>query len=293
MIGCIYLIFEEFGVQTLFSGLRKRCENMGRFLILLGVICLLGERVALAVESPLAEEIALFQAEQEGQVVIAAVRYKQRVGEAPSSVTIITAREIAQYGWRTLPEVFRSVRGFYVSEDRNYSYLGVRGFSRPGDFNIRILGLLNGHTLNDDIYQGFLLGRESGIDLDIIDRIEIVRGPGSALYGSSAFFAVVNIITKEASSLQGLRVSAEAGSFNTSKGILTYGQRYENGLDLLFNASYTQSSGQTLFFPEFNANNSGFAVNSDGEYVYSFFGTLHYKDLQLQGMLADREKKVP
>ncbi len=170
-------------------------EGMGRFLILLGVVCLLGEGVALAVESPLAEEIALFQAEQEGQVVIAAVRYRQRVGEAPSSVTIITAREIAQYGWRTLPEVFRSVRGFYVSEDRNYSYLGVRGFSRPGDFNIRILGLLNGHTLNDDIYQGFLLGRESGIDLDLVERIEIVRGPGSALYGTSAFFAVVNIIT--------------------------------------------------------------------------------------------------
>ncbi|HLB02150.1 MAG TPA: hypothetical protein VJM77_03335, partial [Nitrospiria bacterium] len=86
-------------------------EDMGRFLILLGLVCLLGEGVALAVEFPLAEEIALFQAEQEGQVVIAAVRYKQRVGEAPSSVTIITAREIAQYGWRTLPEVFRSVRG--------------------------------------------------------------------------------------------------------------------------------------------------------------------------------------
>jgi len=297
MTGCIYLVFEEFGVQTLFSGLRKWCENMGRFLILLGLVCLLGEGVALAVEFPLAEEIALFQAEQEGQVVIAAVRYRQRVGEAPSSVTIITAREIAQYGWRTLPEVFRSVRGFYVSEDRNYSYLGVRGFSRPGDFNIRILGLLNGHTLNDDIYQGFLLGRESGIDLDLVERIEIVRGPGSALYGTSAFFAVVNIITKEGKDLSGVRASAEVGSFNTHKGLLTYGERYSNGLDLLVHSSYTASSGQTLFFPEYDdgdpAHNSGFAEDSDGESVYSVFGRLNYKDLRFQGIYSDRAKEVP
>lgn len=278
---------------------KKSGHNMSRFLIAIGFVCLLMNGVALAAESPLEEEIALFKAEQEGQVVVSAARYRQLVGDAPSSVTIITAREIQQNGWRTLADVFRSVRSFYVKDDRNYSYLGVRGFSRPGDYNSRILALLNGHTMNDDIYQAFLLGRESGIDLDIVDRIEIVRGPGSAVYGSSAFFAVVNIITKDSRSLQGLRASAEAGSFNTTKGILTYGHRYENGLDLLINGSYTQSSGQTLFFPEIAALtppaniNSGFAVNSDREYVYSFLGTAHYKDLQLQGMLADREKKVP
>jgi outer membrane receptor protein involved in Fe transport len=277
---------------------------MSRFLTAISFLCILMNGVALAAESPLEDEIALFKAEQEGQVVISAARYRQMVDNAPSSVTIITAREIQQYGWKTFADVFRSVRSFYVKDDRNYSYLGVRGFSRPGDFNSRILALLNGHILNDDIYQGFLLGREAGIDLDIVDRIEIVRGPGSALYGSSAFFAVVNIITKDARSLQGLRASAEVGSFNTTKAILTYGHRYENGLDLLLNASYTQSSGQTLFFPEIaalppppapppNNINSGFAVNSDGEYVYSFLGTAHYKDLHLQGFLADREKKVP
>ncbi|MBI3609300.1 MAG: TonB-dependent receptor [Nitrospirae bacterium] len=270
---------------------------MRRLWIILGLVGLLAEGAAWSAEPSLEEEIALFKAEQEGLTVVAAARYKQSVGEAPASVTIITDREIRQYGWRTLADVFRSVRGFYVSDDRNYSYLGVRGFSRPGDFNIRVLGLLNGHTLNDDIYQAFLLGRESGIDLDIVDRIEIVRGPGSALYGTSAFFAVVNIITKDGSDLQGLRASAESGSYNTNKGILTYGRRYENGLDLLLNGSYTQSSGQTLFFPEYDdgdpAHNSGFAENSDGESVYSFFGKLDHKDFHLQGIYSDRGKEVP
>ncbi|MBI3812668.1 MAG: TonB-dependent receptor [Nitrospirae bacterium] len=270
--------------------------NVRDVLIIVGLISVLTRGVASAVEQPLEEEIALFKVEQEDQVVITATKYKQSVGEAPASVTIITAREIQQYGWRTLADVFRSVRGFYVSDDRNYSYLGVRGFSRPGDFNVRILALLNGHTLNDDIYQVFLLGRDSGIDLDIVDRIEIIRGPGSALYGTSAFFAVVNIITKEGSDVPGLMASTEVGSYNTNKGILTYGRRRENGMDLLLNASYTRR-GQTLYFPEYNdgdpAHDSGFAKNSDGESVYSFFGKLRYRDLHLQGILFDRGKEVP
>jgi iron complex outermembrane receptor protein len=270
---------------------------MVHLFLVLSFLLLLSGRTAGAAEVSLEEEIELFQAEHEGLVVIAAAKYKQIASQAPASVTIITSEEIRQYGWKTLADLFRAVRSFYVSEDRNYSYLGIRGFSRPGDFNIRILALLNGHTLNDDIYQGFLLGRESGIDLDLVDRIEIVRGPGSALYGTSAFFAVVNIVTKEGKGLGGLRASAEAGSFNTNKGLLTFGKRYENGLDVVLHASYTASSGQTLFFEEYDdgipEHNAGYVDNADAESVYSYFGTLRYRDFRLQGILFERAKEIP
>ena len=125
--------------------------------------------------------------------VFGASRYAQKVTEAPSSVTIITREEIYKYGHTSLADVLRSVRGFYVTYDRNYSFLGVRGFSRPGDYNTRVLLLVDGHRLNDNIFGGALIGTEFPLDVDLIDRVEIIRGPSSSLYGTSAFFAVINV----------------------------------------------------------------------------------------------------
>ena len=73
--------------------------------------------------------------EIEVQTVTSTSKYEQKVTEAPSSVTVIKAEEIRKYGYRTLADILKSIRGFFVTYDRNTSYLGVRGFARPGDFN--------------------------------------------------------------------------------------------------------------------------------------------------------------
>ena len=83
--------------------------------------------------------------------VYGASRYEQKVIEAPSSITIITADEIRLYGHRTLADILRSVRGFYTNYDRNYHYLGVRGFSRPGDYNARVVFLIDGHQITENV----------------------------------------------------------------------------------------------------------------------------------------------
>ena len=158
----------------------------------------------------------------EVDTVFGASKYQQKVTEAPASVSIVTADEIQKYGYRTLADVLRSVRGFYISYDRNYSYVGVRGFGRPGDYNSRILLLVDGHRLNDAIYDGALIGSEFPIDVDLIERVEIIRGPSSSLYGTSAFFGVVNVITKRGKDLKAPEVSTEVGSYGTYKGRVSY-----------------------------------------------------------------------
>ena len=98
--------------------------------------------------------------------VYGASGFKQKVTEAPASVTIIASEEIQEHGYRTLADILRNVRGFYVSYDRNYSYVGVRGFGLPGQYNNAITLLVDGHRLNDDIYDGLLLGTDLPIDVD-------------------------------------------------------------------------------------------------------------------------------
>jgi len=90
---------------------------------------------------PVSDEMLLFQ---DIPSVVSASKYEQRVTEAPSSVTVISAAEIKKLGYRTLAEILQSVRGFYVTYDRNYSYVGVRGFDRPGDLNTRVLLMIDG-----------------------------------------------------------------------------------------------------------------------------------------------------
>src|SRR4030067_2443702 len=108
--------------------------------------------------------------------VYSASKYEQKVTEAPSSVSIITSDEIKKHGYRTFADILRSVRGFYVTYDRNYSYVGARGFGRPGDYNTRILLLIDGHRLNDNVYHQAPIGTEFVLDVDLIDRIELIRG---------------------------------------------------------------------------------------------------------------------
>jgi outer membrane receptor for ferrienterochelin and colicins len=184
--------------------------------------------------------------------VSTASKFEQKVTEAPSSVSIVTADEIKKYGYRTLADILRSLRSFYITYDRNYSYVGIRGFGRSGDYNTRILLLVDGHRINDNLYNAAPLGTEFVVDVDLIDRVEVIRGPGSSLYGNNAYFAVVNVITRRGRNLGGAEVSGEAGSFDTYKGRLTYGDKYRTGIEALVSGTLYDSNGNRLYFKEFD-----------------------------------------
>lgn len=118
------------------------------------------------------------------------------VDQAPASVTIITREELLGFGYQTLAEAMQAVRGMFLTDDRIYTYVGLRGFSPAGDLNTRLLTLWDGHPLNDVwAGQGFV-GRDFEVDLSDIERIEVVRGPASILYGTGAFFGVINVVPR-------------------------------------------------------------------------------------------------
>src|ERR1700735_3599769 len=128
--------------------------------------------------------------------VYGASGFEQKGTEAPASVTIITSEEIQRYGYRTLADILRNVPGFYVTYDRNYSYVGVRGFGLPGEYNNTITLMIDGHRTNDNIYDAALIVTHFPLDVDLIQRVEVIRGPNSSQYVASAFLGIINVVPK-------------------------------------------------------------------------------------------------
>ena len=227
--------------------------------------------------------------------VYSASKFVQKASQAPSTVSVVTAADIKAFGWRTLADVLRSVRGLYVGYDRNYSYLGARGFLRPGDYNTRFLLQIDGNRINDSVYDQAPIGAEFPLDLDLVERIEYVPGPGSSIYGANAFFGVINVITRSARDLAGARARVEAGQFGARKGAASYAWGDEQGSTLLLSASRHTSAGQDLYFPEFDtpAHNNGVARGLDHESGQRLYAKGGSGPFSLSLLHAERTKGVP
>jgi outer membrane receptor for ferrienterochelin and colicins len=251
---------------------------MSRFIQLLGALLLLALG-APAQAPPNLDELSL---EQLMQVKVeGAALHPQSLQDAPASVTIITAEDIRKYGYRTLAQALAGVRGFYLTNDRTYQTIGVRGFSLPGDYDSHILVMVDGHNMADNIF-GYMLYMDDNfpIDMNLIKQIEIIRGPSSALYGSNAIFATINIITKSPDEAGPLALKADFGSFGDKK-VQIVETASLGGAKVLFSGSVYNMTGESpLFFPEYDSSqhNYGEAVNMTGEKGYHLFSTLVWRD---------------
>jgi iron complex outermembrane receptor protein len=210
-------------------------------------------------------------------------------------VSIVTREEIDTYGYRTLADVLRGVRGFYVTSDRNYSYLGVRGFLRPGDYNTRVLLLVDGHRLNDNIFDQAFIGTEFPVDVELIDRIEVVCGPSSSLYGDNAFFAVINVITRRTASLGQFSGSADGGSFGTARARATVAHSWGLGRQAVLSITGYRSHGaSTLAFPELAGEaGGGVARDMDSDRAGNVFGSFTAGAWTVEGVWSLRDKQIP
>ena len=243
-----------------------------------------------ALKSLSLEDLAAVQVD----TVVGASKHEQKVTEAPSAVSVVTKDDIKKQGYRTLADVLRSVRGFYVTYDRGYNAIGTRGINIPGDFGGRLLITVDGHRLNDPIYDTAASGMDFILDVDLIERVEVIRGPGSSLYGNNAFLGVINVITRKGADVNGAEVSGSVATFDTYTGRFTYGNKFTNGVELMLSGTYYDSAGdRSLYYPEFSSINNGIAQNMDGGWAGSGFGSISWKGLSLEGGYVNREKTWP
>lgn len=219
-----------------------------------------------------------------------ASKYAQTVAQAPASVSIISADDIRRFGWETLADVMQSVRGFYTSYDRNYHYVGVRGFSRPTDYNNRLLLLVNGHPLNENVFGSAPFGTDLAIDLDALERIEIVRGPGSSLYGTGAMLAVVNLITRTGAATDGGRASILAGSLGKKRGAVYAGGELRNETDVAVSAMLMRTRGRDVGFAEYDG---AAAHDLDFDDASGVLATVRMGRLRMMVNSVTRDKGIP
>ena len=234
-------------------------------------------------EEQVAAELRYFAAK-----VRAASKALTDADDAPASITVISRDEIQAMGYQTLPEALQAVAGFYISQDRIYSYIGTRGFSPPGDLNTRVLILYDGHAFNDVWAGQGYAARDMDIDLNELDRIEIVRGPGSALYGTGAFFAVINLVPRDSIAGRHVEGAVGAGDLNGGKAHLT-GSVGSDNRSALLSASGFLSSGDAVT----DLGARGIVNGLDAERSLGATARAKWDDFTLSAKINQRRKQIP
>lgn len=229
------------------------------------------------------------------QEVTAASRAAQALEDAPASVTLISQEEIRAFGYETLYDALGGTRGVFQTNDLLYQYLGFRGFSRLGDYGNRVLVTMDGHTMNDDQLGSSYVGYDLMSDLADVERIEVVRGPGSALYGTNAFFGVLNLVTRDADTMNPSHVSIAADGVRTARVRAHASGKNEGGAGGWISAGAAGGQGRDFYFPELDDGSlgAGLSEGADGFLSGTVSGKAWVGDVTVQGLWNARQKEIP
>ena len=152
-----------------------------------------------ASDAPSSSATVLAAASAGEDVVVGAAKREQSLGTVASAVTVVSGDRIRRFGYRTVGEAVAAVAGVYLVDNRLSYSIGIRGLQIPGDFNTRVLVLVDGATVNEAWGAFAGVGYDALVAVDDIARIEVIRGPVSSVYGTNAFFGILNIVTRGAS----------------------------------------------------------------------------------------------
>ncbi|BAL24433.1 TonB-dependent siderophore receptor [Azoarcus sp. KH32C] len=232
--------------------------------------------------------------------VSSASRFVQSAREAPSAVEVITREDIRRYGWKTLTEALTALTGIYAVNDRAYDFVGARGFLVPGDYNTRFLLMIDGQRTADNVYEQAMFGSEFLLDLSLVDRIEYVPGPGSAIYGSNAIFGVINVITRRTEELPPLQLATRLFDDNLHEARVTAAKRFKSGASLLISVMQGERDGRnekyadpggTLLLHGGEVSPDGIAHDLDRQFRQQLFARYELEALSLTAKYGSRRIK--
>ncbi len=229
--------------------------------------------------------------------VEAAARELEPIEDAPASVSGIPSPELRAMHYPTVAEAVRGVRGVYVSDDRGYKSVGFRGFGRPGDYGNRVLVLLDGQPTNDDWIWSSYVGYDLRTDIEDVDRIEVVRGPGSLLYGTGAFSGVINVVTNARELPEGREVGVSVADEGVARGRARITHRFDRDSGVTTSVGVARSAGRDFFFPEYVQDGppsvAGNARGLDGLRAATLTGRLWYDAFTVQWYANHHDKQLP
>ncbi|RJR19246.1 MAG: TonB-dependent receptor [Nitrospiraceae bacterium] len=235
-----------------------------------------------ALQTETAEELLFFFEEEE---LVIATRSTIPVRKAPAIATVITAQEIRNMGARNTLDVLKTVPGFGVSTTEfNLKMLEVRGILTQ--LSEKVLFMIDSHRVNLHWNGSALYQIVNTIPVENIKRIEVIRGPGSVLYGANAFVAVINIVTKEAEDIKGIQLTAGGGSFDTEHYNLLYGHNGQK-LKIMGSLDYYDTDGARIRIEEDALTGTPFTKTPGttrlGEEKTDLFLKASYGDLSFRG----------
>lgn len=223
--------------------------------------------------------------------VTAASREAESIDDAPASVSLISQAELRAFGYQTLWDAVGGQRGVYQTNDLTYASIGLRGFSSPSDYGNRLLVTLDGHTMNDDYIGSSYVGYDARTDLLDVEHLELVRGPGSALYGTNAFFGVLNVVTRDRDSMMRPYASIATDASRSVRLRTGASAKFDRDVGMWVSAGGIYSQGQDYFFPEYA--DRGTIEEADPFHAYNAALRGWAGDFTLEASFHRREKRIP
>ena len=240
-------------------------------------------------ETGLEDMFAIFTEEE---IVVSALKRPRSVSKSPAIMSVITSKQIKQMGFRTLVDVLKIVPGFYISMDETGEReIAVRGVLDDASQKVKVL--IDGHSIND-VWRGGAMWNFNDLPVENIKKIEVIRGPGSALYGQNAFLAVINIITKDTEDIDGFQVTTSGGSFDTQNYNLLFGKEYgdlkiSGFLDYFDTQGFSKKIEQDTLFPASFSKSSGRSQNRKEKTDLNL--KLSYKNLEVKSKYMKKRRE--